>query len=86
MGIARKTITITDQQEAWIKAQVRAGAFTNDSEYIRDLIRRDQARSTELEALRAELIRGELSGPARPFNAAAFKRQMASKHVGKKAR
>lgn len=86
MGIARKTITITDQQEAWIKAQVRAEAFTNDSEYIRDLIRRDQARSTELEVLRAELIRGELSGPARPFNSTAFKRRMATKHAGKKAR
>lgn len=35
---------------------------------------------------RVELIRGELSGPARPFNSAAFKRRMASKHAGEKAR
>ena len=38
MGTTRKTITITDQQDEWIKAQIEGGDFTNDSEYIRDLI------------------------------------------------
>ena len=42
MGTTRKTITLTDQQDRWIKTQIERGAFTNDSEYIRDLIRRDQ--------------------------------------------
>ena len=42
MGTTRKTITVMDQQDQWIKAQIDAGDFTNDSEYIRDLIRRDQ--------------------------------------------
>ena len=35
MGTTRKTITLTEQQDAWIKAQIDAGGFTNDSEYIR---------------------------------------------------
>ncbi len=42
MGTTRKTITVTEQQDQWIKAQIARGKFTNDSEYIRDLIRRDQ--------------------------------------------
>ncbi len=42
MGTTRKTITVTEQQDRWIKAQIERGGFTNDSEYIRDLIRRDQ--------------------------------------------
>lgn len=41
MGTTRKTITVTDQQDQWIKSQIAAGQFTNDSEYIRDLIRRN---------------------------------------------
>ena len=45
MGTVRKTITLTDQQDRWIKAQIIAGHYTNDSEYIRDLIRREQERS-----------------------------------------
>lgn len=42
MGTIRKTITVTEQQDQWIKAQIERGHFTNDSECIRDLIRRDQ--------------------------------------------
>ena len=53
MGTARKTITVTEQQDSWIKAQISSGQFTNDSEYIRDLIRRDQASQVNLEAIRA---------------------------------
>lgn len=38
MATVRKTITLTDKQDSWIKAQIDAGHYTNDSEYIRDLI------------------------------------------------
>ncbi|MBI2290563.1 MAG: type II toxin-antitoxin system ParD family antitoxin [Betaproteobacteria bacterium] len=83
MGTIRKTITVTDQQDEWIKAQIEAGGFTNDSEYVRDLIRRDQARNAEIEAVRAELIKGEASGEPRSFDAARFKRSMTAKHAQK---
>ncbi|MDO8298468.1 type II toxin-antitoxin system ParD family antitoxin [Lacisediminimonas sp.] len=76
MGTVRKTITLTDKQDAWIKTQIDAGHYTNDSEYIRDLIRREQERSAEIEAVRAALLEGEASGEPRPFDAAAFKRRM----------
>ena len=62
VATTRKTITITDKQDMWIKNQIAAGEFTNDSEYIRDLIRRDQARKSEIAAIRAALIEGEESG------------------------
>jgi len=62
MGTTRKTITVTDQQDNWIKAQITAGEFTNDSEYIRDLIRRDQADKAKLATIRAALIEGEENG------------------------
>jgi antitoxin ParD1/3/4 len=76
MATVRKTITLTDKQDSWIKAQIDAGHYTNDSEYIRDLIRREQERSAEIEALRAALIEGEASGEAKPFDAGAFKQKM----------
>lgn len=60
MGTVRKTITLTDKQDDWIKAQIDAGHYTNDSECVRDLIRREQERSAELEAIRAALIEGEI--------------------------
>ena len=83
MGTTRKTITVTKQQDKWIKAQIDGGDFTNDSEYIRDLIRRDQARQSEVEAIRGELIKGEESGRPQAFNSDLFKEQMAAKHAQK---
>jgi antitoxin ParD1/3/4 len=54
-----KNISLTDIQNEWIAAQIDAGRFTTDSEYIRDLIRREQERDGEFEAIRAALIAGE---------------------------
>ncbi|MES2887340.1 MAG: type II toxin-antitoxin system ParD family antitoxin [Pseudomonadota bacterium] len=76
MTTVRKTITLTHQQDGWIKAQIDAGHYTNDSEYIRDLIRREQERSAEIETVRAALIEGESSGEPRPFDVVAFKQRM----------
>ncbi len=62
MTTVRKTITLTDTQNDWIKAQIDSGAYTNDSEVLRDLIRKAQHETAEMEAIRAALIVGERSG------------------------
>jgi antitoxin ParD1/3/4 len=80
MRIVNKTITLTDKQDEWIKAQIDAGRYIDDSEYIRDLIRREQERSTEIEAIRAALIEGENSGEPKSFDATAFKERMLAAH------
>lgn len=80
MGTVRKTITLTDQQDDWIKARINAGHYTNDSECIRDLIRREQERNLEMEAIRTALIEGEASGEPAHFDAAAFKQKMMAAH------
>ena len=76
MGAVRKTITLTEQQDNWVKAQIEAGNYTNDSEYIRDLIRREQERSAETEAIRAALLEGEASGEPKRVDIPAFKQRM----------
>ncbi|MBV1915062.1 MAG: type II toxin-antitoxin system ParD family antitoxin [Pseudomonadales bacterium] len=81
MSTTRKTITVTDQQDSWIKAQIAAGDFTSDSEYIRDLIRRDQSRQADIEAIRAALVEGEQSGEPQSFDGDLFKKEMLAKHA-----
>ena len=54
MSMTRKTITITYKMDDWVKKQIDTGRYGNDSEYFRDLIRRDQARR------QAELKLGEM--------------------------
>ena len=62
MSMQRKTITVTLQQDSWIKAQIESGEYGNDSEYLRDLIRKDQEYKNKIILLRAALIEGEESG------------------------
>jgi antitoxin ParD1/3/4 len=81
MATVRKTITLTGQQDDWVKAQIEAGRYTNDSEAIRDLIRREQERTAATEAIRAALIEGEASGEPQPFDAVSFKRGMLALNV-----
>ena len=80
MRTVNKTITLTDKQDEWIKAQIDAGHYIDDSEYIRDLIRREQERSAEIEGIRAALIEGENSGEPQSFDATAFKERMLAAH------
>ena len=58
----RKTITITEPMEAWVKAQIEAGRYANDSEYFRDLIRRDQEEKAALGELGRVIDDAEASG------------------------
>lgn len=80
MATVRKTIILTEQQDAWITAQVDAGSYTDDSEAIRDLIRREQERSVEIESIRQALIEGEQSGEPERFDFAAFKQRKTAQH------
>ncbi|RMM94463.1 hypothetical protein ALQ69_04446, partial [Pseudomonas savastanoi pv. glycinea] len=47
-----ETVRMTDQKGALISAQTEVGTYTSDSQHIRDLIRREQARSADIEATR----------------------------------
>lgn len=62
MSTIRKTLTFTDQQDRWIKAQIEEGDFTNESEYIRHLIRQDQERKAKLQDLKVAIREGIDSG------------------------
>ena len=58
MKTTRKTITLSEQQDAWVKARIDSGDYTNDSEYFRDMIRRDQQESGEMPALKKAIQEG----------------------------
>ena len=62
MGTIRKTVTFTNQQDKWIKAQIEAGEFTNDSEYLRHLVRQDQSKNAKFLELKTAIQKGLDSG------------------------
>ncbi len=62
MGGIRKTITLTEKQDNWIKTRIEAGEFTNDSEYLRALVQRDQEHNVKLLAMKSAIQEGIDSG------------------------
>jgi len=59
-------ISLPGPLREWIDAQIKGGRYGNASEYLRELIRRDQERQAQgrLEAL---LLEGVKSGTASPL-------------------
>ena len=66
MGMVKKSITVTDQQDSWIKAQIETGHYGNESEVVRELIRERQLREQDvaagIEVIRMQLIQAEQNG------------------------
>jgi antitoxin ParD1/3/4 len=62
MAVTHKTITLSEQQDAWVKRRIASGDYTNDSEYFRDLIRRDQEQNAKRVALKGAIREGLQSG------------------------
>ncbi|TXK95392.1 addiction module antitoxin [Methylococcaceae bacterium CS1] len=61
-GNGKKSITVTEQQNVWIKAQIITGHYGNESEFLRDLIRKEQNKNADIEAIRVALIKAEGRG------------------------
>lgn len=61
--MSRLTISMPDQMNDWVEAQISAGRYGKVSEYFRDLVRRDQERrESAIGELRSILDRAEHSG------------------------
>jgi antitoxin ParD1/3/4 len=61
-------VSLPDSMKSFVDEQVAGRGFGTSSEYVRELIRRDQERLK----LRAALLEGASSRPAGPADAAYF--------------
>jgi len=55
-------VSLPDSMREWVDQQIQTGHYSNASDYVRDLIRRDQEYFDECEILVQALIAGEESG------------------------
>lgn len=76
------TVSLPDATKAWVDDQVKDGRFSDLSEYVLYLIRRDRERAGAIAALQGAIDEGMGSGPAEPFDAEAFKREMRERYAG----
>ncbi|MFP5436028.1 type II toxin-antitoxin system ParD family antitoxin [Sphingobium sp. ba1] len=55
-------ISLPDGLKSWIEARVAEGRYSSSSDYVRDLVRREQEAEEKLRILRAAIEEGLASG------------------------
>jgi antitoxin ParD1/3/4 len=60
--MATMNISLPEQMKTWAEAQAETGRYSNTSDYVRDLIRRDQERSEKIAAMQIKITEGLASG------------------------
>jgi antitoxin ParD1/3/4 len=59
--MATMNVSLPDEMKAWVEAQASSGRYANASDYVRDLIRKDQDAVTQLQALVDEGLKSGVS-------------------------
>ena len=60
--MATMNVSLPDPMKDWVEAQARTGRYSNASDYVRDLIRRDQERADKIAELQRLVTEGLESG------------------------
>jgi len=60
--MATMNVSLPDEMKLWAEAQAQDGRYGNVSDYVRDLIRRDQERAVAIAELQALIDEGIASG------------------------
>lgn len=60
--MATMNISLPEAMKDWVEGQARTGRYSNASDYVRDLIRRDQERAQALAGLQRLITEGIESG------------------------
>ena len=63
--MATMNVSLPDPMKEWVNAQAEAGRYGNASDYVRDLIRRDQDRHNKTAELQRLVTEGIESGISR---------------------
>jgi antitoxin ParD1/3/4 len=60
--MATMNVSLPDQMKFWVEAQAHTGRYSNASDYVRDLIRRDQEQTVKIAEIQRLVSEGLESG------------------------
>ncbi|TCQ10369.1 antitoxin ParD1/3/4 [Rhizobium sp. PP-F2F-G36] len=60
--MATMNVSLPDPMKEWVEAQAKTGRYANASDYVRDLIRRDQTRTDKIAEMQRFVDDGIESG------------------------
>jgi len=60
--MATMNVSLPNTMKDWVESQVKTGQYSNSSDYVRDLIRRDQQDTKQIILLQQAISKGIESG------------------------
>ena len=60
--MAQMNVSLPERLKAWAESRVAEGRYSSTSDYVRDLMRRDQEQAEKIAALQAAIDEGRASG------------------------
>ncbi|SFP92421.1 type II toxin-antitoxin system ParD family antitoxin [Tranquillimonas alkanivorans] len=72
--MATMNVSLPDEMRRWVDERSGTGTYANASDYVRDLIRRDQKREAARAAIQNAISEGLESGDPRQLDREALKR------------
>lgn len=60
--MATMNVSLPDAMKDWVEDRTQTGRYSNASDYVRDLIRRDQERAQKIAAMQRLIDEAEESG------------------------
>lgn len=79
--MATMNVSLPDSMKDWVERQTRSGRYSNASDYVRDLIRRDQDRQNALTELQKLVDEGLASGKPEPFDIERLLKRKRAEHA-----
>jgi len=73
--MATMNISVPDPMKDWVQAQIDEGKYASSSDYVRDLIRKDQQERDKLAALQAAITLGIESAQVGELDVQSIKRK-----------
>lgn len=84
--MATMNISLPDAMKEWVETQVQTGRYGNSSDYVRDLVRRDQERADARQKLQDMVDEARASGIVEMTREALLERIMSRAHAAVDAR
>ncbi len=66
--MATMNISLPEPMRKWVQYQIEGGKYASSSDYVRDLIRKDQADREKVATLQAAITEGLQSGEMTPLD------------------
>jgi len=60
--MATMNVSLPETMKSWVESHARSGRYSNSSDYVRDLIRKDQDRSAIIANMQKKVMEGINSG------------------------